>query len=101
MGFPPHVNSQDMMKSMASHSAGMINLNTSPVLARYIGESGVHSTPSRFQARRFADTIVYPADAPAPRFPFLTAALHAQLMNDQKSFIESSAGARAAKPPGK
>ena len=101
MGFPPHVISQDMLKVMASHLAGMVNLNTFPVLARYIGESGVHNTPSKFQARRFADTIVYPADAPTPRFPFLTAALHAQLMSDQKSFIESSAGARAAKPQGK
>jgi hypothetical protein len=101
MGFPPHVISQDMFKVMASHMAGLVNLNTIPVLARYIGESGVHATPANFKARRFADTVLYPADAPAPRFPVLTKSLHLELMNNQRTFIEASAGSRAPKTAAK
>jgi hypothetical protein len=94
MGFPPHVISQDMFKLMASHAAGLVNLNTVPVLARYIGETGVHNTPAAFKARRFTDTIVYPADAPAPQLPLMTAGLHAELMDKQYRFILASSGAR-------
>lgn len=55
--------SQDASRWVACCVAGLVRLTTAVCQARYIGESGVHSTPEQYERHRFADAQIFP-DAP-------------------------------------
>jgi hypothetical protein len=55
--------SQDASRWVACCVAGLVRLTTAVCQARYIGATGVHSTPQDYERDRFADAQIYP-DAP-------------------------------------
>jgi len=90
MGFRPHILSQDMFKLMASHNAGLLNLNIVPVLGRYLGETGVHSTASHYKVARYQETVSYSANAPPPEPVAMSPTLYRTLMDRQRGLIEKT-----------
>ena len=90
MGFPPHVISQDMMKIMANHKAGLVNINTVAVLGKYIGENGVHSNSEFYEASGFGSTDMYPATGDTPNINILEDYVLNDLYTRQEYFIRNS-----------
>jgi hypothetical protein len=63
-GLPMFASSQDNAKRAATSVLGRNALNSVVVLARYIGETGLHMTPAMFRQRRYAGTRWLPRVEP-------------------------------------
>jgi hypothetical protein len=65
LGWPPLPTSQDIAKSAALNTLGLVRVSSVAICARYIGEVGQHYTPDEFRRLRFGEVAVFPDDGEA------------------------------------
>jgi hypothetical protein len=82
LGFGSRGSSQDAMKDVACAVLGTVKINSFACFGKYIGATGLHSTPSFYEKEGFGKTEIYPD--PIENFEPLSSTLLDAMINDAR-----------------